>query len=490
MINCPFCEETFREDELVYEFNWGELATYMFNRKLLSSEPKNEYKERSVYVTVDYNWRGAPQLRSCSTFINSSKHSIEDPLRSKDNGWPEIVRFLEKHNSIEVECDDDDRSIPTGAKILPMSKYSKKKNSQTEEGSCTGIFCPICEQQLKPKVLAADDEIRIVLSGRPGSGKTVYVTQAISEIMQGRLADAFHIEAANQSVQEHYSNNKNRLKAFGDSFVLATNPGTVQQPYIFLLTDDNKKVSIRLVIQDIAGEDTENRTKYAKAVRNADMVLFFIDPWHIEEVREYHKRNSDSSNLVVDRSTKGKYQDLNGVFQQMMNLVDDKFTRKKDQLAGLLLIKGDYLEIPMLAQGDMPECEMMRRPIPFSNAKDMEFSISMRSSFIRQCLFEWESTRTFAREVESKYSAKSIRYFVATALGQSTHLRQADKDQVSSNIPNPENPDDQFSVPDSVSAGSSSDRWDFDEQILESVAKPQNVIDPIFWCLKRKGVDF
>ena len=488
MIECPFCEETFREDKLVYEFNWGELTSYMYNRKLMSTEPKSEYRDRSFYVTMKYNWHGTPRLNTCSTVINYDKHQGEDPLRSKENGWTEIVRFLSGRKKFEVECDKDDRSMPTGAMILPMAKLAKKKKQQTLEGLCTGIFCPICEQQLKPKVMKADKEIRIVLSGRPGSGKTVYVTQALSELMQGRLAEAFNIEAANQSVQEHYSKNKNRLKAFGDSFVLATNPGEIQQPYIFLLT--NGETSIRLVIQDIAGEDTENRTKYSKAVRNADMILFFIDPWHIEEVRAYHKKNNDSSNLIVDRSTKGRYQDLNGVFQQMLNLVDSKFTQEREQLAGMLLIKGDYLNPPMLSRGNQPECEMMQRPIPFSSAKDMEFSISMRSSFIRQCLFEWESTRGFAREVESKYSAKSIRYFVASALGQSTHLRSTGISQSQDHTPDSENPDDQFNVPVSASVQSSTTKWDFDEQILESAAHPENVIDPIFWCLKRKGVDF
>ncbi len=488
MIECPFCGETFKEDKLVYEFSWGELTSYMYNRKLLKSEPKSEFRDRSFYVTFKYNWRGSPKLKTCSTIVNFDKHPGDDPLRSNENGFPEIVHFLSGHNKFEVECEKDDRSMPTGASILPIAKLSKKKKSQTLEGLSTGLFCPMCEQQLKPKVLKADKEVRIVLSGRPGSGKTVYVTQAISELMQGRLAEAFNIEAANQSVQEHYSKNKNRLKVFGDSFILATNPGEIQQPYIFLLS--NGKTSIRLVIQDIAGEDTENRTKYSRAVRNADMILFFIDPWHIEEIRAYHKKANDSSNLIVDRSTNGRYQDLNGVFQQMLNLVDSKFTQEREQLAGMLLIKGDYLNPPMLSRGNQPECEMMQRPIPFSNAKEMEFSLSMRSSFIRQCLYEWESTRGFAREVESKYSAKSIRYFVASALGQSTHLKQNNSSHIRSSVPNPENPDDQFSIPGSASTESSAEKWDFDEQILESAAHPENVVDPIFWCLKRKGVEF
>ena len=306
--------------------------------------------------------------------------------------------------------------------------------------------------------------------------------------MNGRLAESFHIEAANHSVQEHYNNNKNRLKAFGNGFILATNPGVVQQPYIFLLT--NGKHSIRLVIQDVAGEDTENRTKYARAVHKADMLLFFIDPWHIEEVRAYHKKNGDASNAIVDRATKGRYSDLTGVFQQMMNNVDRSFTRESDQLAGILLVKGDYLNPPMLSRGNQPECEMMQRPIPFNNAEEMEFSISMRSSLIRQYLFEWDSTRNFSREVESKYSAHNIRYFVASALGQSTYLQQEEEIPEVSESMDPDNPDAQFAVGRSAAAADSGAKWDGGEQVLESAARPENVIDPIFWCMKRKGIEF
>lgn len=496
MIECPFCGESFSEEKLVYEFNWGEIATYLYNRKFLKTEPKSAFLDRSVYVTMKYGWNGRPTMKSCTPAVNPLKHPGVDPLISVENGWQRILGFLAGKRVFEVECADDNRKMPTGAKILPMLKHHRKRGTVSAEGMSTGMFCPLCEQQLKPEVLKAKTEIRIVLSGRPGSGKTVYVTQAISELMTGRLTQKFNIEAANKAVHEHYNTNKSRLKAFGNGFVLATNPGEVQQPYIFLLTsNEDKKNSVRLVIQDIAGEDTENRTKYSKAVRKADLLLLFIDPWHIEEVRSFHKKNGDASNAIVDRSTKGRYTDLTGVFEQMLSTVDRKFTKESGQLAGVLLIKGDYLNPPMLARGNQPECEMMQKAVSFNNAAEMEFSVSMRSSFIRQCLYEWESTRVFARDVEGKYSAHNIRYFVASALGQSTYLKQADSEEIhTDDAPDSENPDAQFAVGggSSVSkADTSSDgKWSGDEQMLESAARPEHVIDPIFWCMKRRGIDF
>lgn len=485
MIECPFCGETFEEEDLVYEFSWGEVATYFYNKRQLPAEPKNEFRDRPFYITLKYDWHGNAQLDSCSTSVNPQKHPSNDPMTHDDNGWARVVHLLSGRRIFEALCSDDDKSLPTGARILPMIKY-KKKHAIGGDGMSTGVFCPICEQHLKPEVLRAESEVRIVLSGRPGSGKTVYVTQMISELMQGRLAQEFTIEAANNSVQTHYRNNKDLLKALGSGFVLATNPGAVQDPYIFLMKND--KSSIRLVIQDIAGEDVENRTKYSRAVRKADMLLFFIDPWHIEEIRIFHKRNNDPSNTIVERSTKGRYTSLSGVFQQMMSTVDREFTEKSGQLAGMLLIKGDYLDPPMLAQGVQPECQMMREPIPFNDPEAMGFSIGMRSSFIRQCLHEWDGTRSFARDVESKYPAHNIRYFVSSALGQSTHLRQDTDTDADFDAENHDDPNAQFSVGGGAAASSAA--WNYGEQVLESPARPMNVIDPVFWCLKRKGIRF
>ena len=485
MIECPFCGETFEEEDLVYEFSWGEVATYLYHKRQLPSEPRSEFRDRPFYVTFKYDWRGNAQLQTCSPNVNPQRHpnSVSDPMTKESNGWNRVVHWLSGHRVFDVICSDDDKSLPTGAKILPMTKHRKKEDSG--EGMSTGVFCPICEQLLKPEVLKADAEVRILLSGRPGSGKTVYVTQMISELMQGRTAQNFTIEPANDSVQEHYRSNKDLLKAMGSGFVLATNPYSMQDPYVFLMK--NNKTSFRLVVQDIAGEDAKNRTKYSRMVRKADMLLFFIDPWHIEEVRAMHMKNNDPSNIVVKRHAMTGYTDLNGVFQQMMSSVDREFTEKTGQLAGMLLIKGDYLDPPMLAQGNQPECQMMAQPIPFDKAEEMEFSIGMRSSFIRQCLHEWDSTRSFARDVESRYPAHNIRYFVSSALGQSTHLRQENSGDWEED--GQESPDSQFNV-SSTKDTSDSGRWDYGEQVLESPARPMNVIDPVLWCLKRKGIKF
>lgn len=479
MIECPFCGELIDEDDLVFEFNWGDVATFFYNRGKLP-EPRSALLDRSFYVTFKYS-HGNPLLDTIDTSVNPARHSGDDPLKM-GNGWVQLGKLLSGRKVFEVNCDKNDKSLPVSARILPIVKGMKRKHGAEADGVSTGIFCPFCEEQLKPEVLHAQTEVRIVLIGRPGSGKTVYVTQAISELLQGRLAQSFTIEAANLAVHEHYSGNQSRLRAFGNSFVLATNPGVQQQPYVFLM--QNGKSTIRLVIQDIAGEDTQNRTKYNRAVAKADMLLFFIDPWHIEEVRKYHIDNNDPSNAIVERSTHGQYQDLDGIFLQMLNKVDHKSASASGQLVGMLLVKGDYLDPPMLAEGSQPECVMMKQPISFSDPEAMEFSLGMRSSFIRQCIYEWGNTRGLARQVESKYSAHNVRYFVTSALGQSTILRGSGESQ---DEDDPfADPDDLFGMGDSSAAGD----WNYDEQKLAAPPRPEHVIAPILWCLKRKGVKF
>lgn len=499
MIECPFCSESFEEDELVFEFNWGSVTKHYYNsRDIELLEPSDEFMDRAFYVRFKYGHRGRPGLKDCSPNINLKKHLGDDPLNTGKNKpiWDALVKLLKENGTFEVESDDDYRSLPVAAKILPMVKDVKRHKRHEREtvrekasGMSTGVFCPICEQRLTSDVLKAQTEVRILLAGRRGSGKTVYTTQVISELLQGRLAKSFTIEAANHSVYENYINNKNRLRVGGNGFVSATDPGVVQDPYIFLLRKDNN--TIRLVLQDIAGEDTENGTKYSIAVRKADMVLFFVDPWHIEEIRTFHERNNDQCNEIVMRTTGGRYTDLNGVFGQMLGVVDSSFADKSGQLAGVLLVKGDYLNPPMLTSNAQPECQMMQRPVSFSNSEKMEFELALRSSFVRQLMQEWESTRSFSREVEGKYSAHNTRYFVSSALGQSTILHRGTVDAIKSESKGRENPDVQFGVDiGAANAVDSSETWDYDEQGLGFVAVPNHVIDPIFWCLKRRGVKF
>lgn len=124
---------------------------------------------------------------------------------SDKTGWHREVQQLSQKKIFEVESDDKDTSLPVAAKILPLVKEHKKQarrgmdsKRMEAEGMSTGMFCPMCEQQLKPDLLKAQNEVRILLNGRPGSGKTVYATQVISELMLGPSAPGLHHRGGQQ----------------------------------------------------------------------------------------------------------------------------------------------------------------------------------------------------------------------------------------------------------------------------------------------------
>lgn len=94
--------------------------------------------------------------------------------------------------------------------------------------------------------------------------------------------------------------------------------------------------------------------------------------------------------------------------------------------------------------------------------------------------------------MEGRYKASDIRYFVATALGQSTHLRKDPKpERQMEMMADEDDPNEQFTINGASApvAVAEDEGWDYGEQVMEAAAKPEHVIDPILWCLKRNGVN-
>ncbi len=477
-LECPFCTETFDGDDIVFEFKFGDIAMHFYRTGQIGTEPPREYRDRPIYITMSYDSRGNAWMNSCSTTVNPEKHMGTDPMCEPSTGWPEIVQLMSKKSMFSVYCEKKNPLLPTKASFLPLSK---RRMRHSEEGASTGTYCPYCEQLLKPEVMNTRREVRIVCVGRRSSGKTVYITQLIRALVEGHDNAEFTLEGANSSVDLHYQANLERLNTFATGFVPATNPVGTQDPYVYLMKKGRRKV--RLVIQDIAGEDTNDHVKYNSAIHKADMLLFFVDPWHIQELRQAHRDLEDfDTNQVVDQAVGDRVLNLDGIFNQMLSSVDQEFTSDRKQLAAVLLIKGDYLIPSMLEDGDDPQCSMMRQGIDFLNPDQMEFAIGMRSAFIRQCLNEWGSTRAFVRNLEGKYAPSNVRYFTASALGHSTRLRHsAEHRSAQTNAAE----DDQFGVSGATGASTA---WNSNEQVLEAPPAPRHVIDPVYWCLKRRGV--
>ena len=143
MIECPFCGEKFSEDDLVFEFRWGDIANYYHGKGKLVREPLKAFNDRTFYISLQFDRRGNPTLKSCSPVINPAKHVGEDPLSSSQTEWSRVVELLSQRNVFEVECDDKCPDIPTYATFVPLKKH-RGRQSFTTEGISTGTFCPVC----------------------------------------------------------------------------------------------------------------------------------------------------------------------------------------------------------------------------------------------------------------------------------------------------------------------------------------------------------
>ena len=173
-------------------------------------------------------------------------------------------------------------------------------------------------------------------------------------------------------------------------------------------------------------------------------------------------------------TTHGTYEEIANVFDEMLEVLNDKYDDNRlitDKYIAVILVKGDYLNPPMLEEGSEPECEMMRAEANFAGTRDFELEIGLRSSFVRQYMNEWHSTREIVHKVESRFAPQNIRYFVSSALGQSTRPRMT------------VNEADIFNMGTGAAGDDPAADFNAGDQLLLRQASPKHVIDPVCWYL-------
>ena len=101
MIECPFCGEMLEEEELVYEFSWGEVATYFYNKGPLSSAPNRMILEGATPVLCHwdilehYRWAHRPQAEKAQKprqlDLEPDERAIVTPLREQELSFDELA---------------------------------------------------------------------------------------------------------------------------------------------------------------------------------------------------------------------------------------------------------------------------------------------------------------------------------------------------------------------------------------------------------------
>lgn len=157
-------------------------------------------------------------------------------------------------------------------------------------------ICPKCGYELKGG--PQQSSVAIPVIGGPSSGKTCYITMAISEIKE--KAGKYNLEFrynANPSLGDDYEENHMKMSE-NNELPMKTSEMKLRY-YQFYLTPKNRKVKNLVSLCDIAGESYELKRELEgqEGFRNANSFLFVFDPLSIAAYREkLQEGNVDISN--------------------------------------------------------------------------------------------------------------------------------------------------------------------------------------------------
>lgn len=495
MIKCPFCDMEYGETELVFEFTWDQLSRDFYAVKGYDPSKVNTVQlGAKVYVALDVTERRI-KLKSVNTYVNSRKKSAYEDMKEDPNvGWAHVVGWLRGAKfKIEYKGKSD---IPIAVSFAPPKRARRRGAAISYKSSASCCPNPNCGQILTHKCLAADREIRIMMIGRVSSGKTVYTTQLLAAMTQ---QTNMHFEAANDDVAKRQRENEKKLHSKNKSaserresniggFIGATPNESKQEPLVYVFKGSSQ--SARVILYDIAGEDVSERARYNDQIADTDLFMLFVDPWKILNIWQSHLHDDDDT-LRVTGDPITKPDNIAGVFNQIFLQFNSDTEALKQKCMAVLLIKGDYLPSNMLEGGKDFISDMMRRTaLKFARNELAERDVCLRSGYVRQFLSLFPESRTIMSEVENRFPAENLRYFVTSALGTQTRFppsNYADEAESELDEADGDAPLYQFgeSAPEAKRPSVSSR---MEEQIIEGNINPQHVVDPLCWYLLREGL--
>ena len=515
---CSFCLYELKTHVMPAEFLWSDLTREFYSQARselkLNVADLDSYGDLPVYVHFADDGK-AREIQMWSCKKDEDKFS-SSPLPTSEE-WTTLRNYIIKHCDFQPKYRKGSRGVPEMILYTPnLTDIMREKGTQYRHPTrmppmtSTKFFCEYCGEELNTNCFMVEKAIRVMFIGYRSSGKTVFATQLITEIANQTHENLqFHCTPVNANVESRYRENADRIK--NKNLPVATSDPQVR-PWAFLLERGGEKVL--LILQDIMGEDLKKRSSYYTSfIQNADMFLFFIDPWTISSKGSrpfplQHKVDSERKKTMNIHKKNKEGDDLTSVF---FKLLSGSISDRSPHYAGIVLTKGDDCYPNMLEnehdKGGNYRTMWEHKTINFRERSEALRAITIRSGVVQNLISIFDPD--FVNDIANRFSPSKTRYFVLTALGQTpifVETEKVDEPSIHRSVAAKKHSvyGDQFNVESSsdvikTSNNENNDKIvdtsfeveesdfnqtdDKEKQKLTDMARPAHIVDPIFWIL-------
>ncbi|MBB5959595.1 GTPase SAR1 family protein [Saccharothrix tamanrassetensis] len=278
--------------------------------------------------------------------------------------------------------------------------------------------CPRCHSQL-PVHFGQTESKLIALVGAKDSGKTVYMTVLLHELMN-KVGERFNAsvlgadEATRKEFQSKYEQTLyEKHELYGSTKTASAERGG-RKPLVFSFTTGKGGNRVRrslLSFFDTAGEDMKSEHSIDQNVRyltSSDGIILLLDPLQMRGARSH----ADSDAVLPALGENSPTTVLTGIIEQLQGRLGVKANRRIDKPIAVAFTKMDALE------GYLPAESPLRR-MPPGGANFHEHDSLEVHQHMRALLHEWSG-----HNLDETLAANFTRYrlFGLSALGESPRL--------------------------------------------------------------------
>lgn len=261
--------------------------------------------------------------------------------------------------------------------------------------------CSKCGYELEGPLQIA---IPIPVVGGPSSGKTCFVSMAISQIEKNALSYGLEFKyKPNIALGDDFEENKESMN--NGRLPEKTNDRRLRY-YQFYLTPKGEKVKNLISICDVAGESYEHKSDIGNQIglKHANAFLIILDPLSI---RKYRDEVSSKINVAQYKaSERGMDEILDTLIKTLENM---NCLTSKNMINTDVAVVFSKCDIPGL--NNMIGKEAVNRYMQLNNIRSIyEATNAVCEQFLKH--YEEEN---FLRSLKSKF--KSVQFFTCSALG-------------------------------------------------------------------------